>query len=340
MAFSPDEDSPIVPVWLEMPGLPANFYSEAMIRSIAGSIGPVLKVDRNTLCLIRTLAARVCVQLDVSKKLPHRVWIGTGNGGAWHPLLYPAPPLFCSSCNRLGHLPSTCKKKLAANAGPAAPLAEARGSVAPAGPQDGPPHLAAPAGTKRVWRPAMPNENSTAHSIGPPAAATDAIQQPPTLVEASAPPGLKDAGGSQIIPATQAEQSQTAAPAGPKRAWRPAKPSLIAFAPSNPPLAAARVHVQLPPPFDGATDLAGLQDAPRYGNAPSHNAPPIPKCADQQPPQIYTPRPVLLSSPLQVLTIRLVLPIMLLIHQTSTMLQVTHRFSCLLLILMLSLNLS
>ncbi|MQM18327.1 hypothetical protein Taro_051314, partial [Colocasia esculenta] len=110
MDFSPNKDSPVVPVWLHMPGLPANFFSEPMLRTIAGSIGPVLHIDQNTSRMIRADAAVVCVQLDVSKKLPDRVWVGVGGGGSWQPIVYPAPPLFCTSCSRLGHSTMNCKQ--------------------------------------------------------------------------------------------------------------------------------------------------------------------------------------------------------------------------------------
>ncbi|MQL71178.1 hypothetical protein Taro_003496 [Colocasia esculenta] len=109
MDFSPTKDSPLVPVWLHLPSLPANFYCEPMIRSIAGTIGPVLQVDQNTSKMIRADAAVACVQLDVSKKLPDRVWVGVGAGGAWQPILYPAPPLFCATCSRLGHATNNCR---------------------------------------------------------------------------------------------------------------------------------------------------------------------------------------------------------------------------------------
>lgn len=39
MYFSPEEDSPILPVWIAFPGLPVNFFVEPMLRSIAGNIG-------------------------------------------------------------------------------------------------------------------------------------------------------------------------------------------------------------------------------------------------------------------------------------------------------------
>ncbi|MQM04053.1 hypothetical protein Taro_036847, partial [Colocasia esculenta] len=119
--FSPHEDSPIVPVWLELPGLPVNFFHECMIRSIAGSIGPVLQVDKNTSSLTRSQAARVNVQMDISKQLPARVWVGIGANGFWQPVGYPDPPVFCLSCKRFGHQQSTCRRYPPADQQPTGP---------------------------------------------------------------------------------------------------------------------------------------------------------------------------------------------------------------------------
>ncbi|MQL71033.1 hypothetical protein Taro_003350 [Colocasia esculenta] len=110
MDFSPTKDSPLVPVWVQMPDLPANFYCEPMIRSIAGTIGPVLQIDLNTSRMIKTDASTVCIQMDVSKKLPDRVWVGIGATGRWQPLTYPAPPMFCTGCSRLGHTTKNCRQ--------------------------------------------------------------------------------------------------------------------------------------------------------------------------------------------------------------------------------------
>lgn len=111
MQFSPNADSSVLPVWISFPGLPANLFVEPMIRSIAGNIGKVLKIDPSTLNLSNTVAARVCVELDVTQSHPHRLWVGFPGGGAWQDILYPELPLFCSHCSRLGHSLNECKGK-------------------------------------------------------------------------------------------------------------------------------------------------------------------------------------------------------------------------------------
>ncbi|MQM20084.1 hypothetical protein Taro_053097 [Colocasia esculenta] len=117
MDFSPNKDSPIIPVWIELPALPANFYNTAMICTLARSIGPVLKVDRNTICLTRTQAARINVQMDTSKQLPERIWVGIGADGYWQAITYPDPPKYCNTCKRLGHLVSNYRKGPTARGG-------------------------------------------------------------------------------------------------------------------------------------------------------------------------------------------------------------------------------
>lgn len=111
MEFSPSANSPILPVWIAFPGLPINFFIEPLLRSIAGNVERVLKIDPFTLNLSNAMVARVCVELDVSKHLPSRVWIGCPGGGAWQEIQYPDILAFCSVCSRLGHSKEDCKGK-------------------------------------------------------------------------------------------------------------------------------------------------------------------------------------------------------------------------------------
>ncbi|MQL83188.1 hypothetical protein Taro_015688, partial [Colocasia esculenta] len=132
---------------MDLSGLPANFYNDAMIHSIAGSVGQVLQVHKDSQCLTRTHAAHVYVQLDVLTKLLERVWVGFGSGGIWQPLVFPDPPSFCQSCHRLGHLMSSCKKS----------------STPPAKDPDVLPEVIV---TRKEWRPvsSLPKNNETCHT--------------------------------------------------------------------------------------------------------------------------------------------------------------------------------
>ncbi|MQM14809.1 hypothetical protein Taro_047744 [Colocasia esculenta] len=68
MDFSPDEDSSLIPVWVEMPGLPANFYNEPMLKSIAGSLGQVLQapmvVNNNVTSTLLMPSDKIVMRFD------------------------------------------------------------------------------------------------------------------------------------------------------------------------------------------------------------------------------------------------------------------------------------
>lgn len=71
-----------MPIWIAFLDLSVNFFIEPLLHSIASNIGRVLKIDPSTLNLSNTMVARVCVELDVSKPPPSRVWIGFPGDGA------------------------------------------------------------------------------------------------------------------------------------------------------------------------------------------------------------------------------------------------------------------
>lgn len=71
-----------------------------------------MKVDHSTLNLSQTTAARVCIELDISKPRPTRVWIGLPIGRAWQDVLYPDLPTYCSSCSCIGHNVVNCKGQM------------------------------------------------------------------------------------------------------------------------------------------------------------------------------------------------------------------------------------
>lgn len=52
--FNEEEEHVLVPVWLELPGLPPNFYHEAFLKSVRTSIGVYLRRENATRCATRT----------------------------------------------------------------------------------------------------------------------------------------------------------------------------------------------------------------------------------------------------------------------------------------------
>ncbi|VFQ93968.1 unnamed protein product [Cuscuta campestris] len=65
------------------------------------------KVDNATLNFSRPKAARVCIEIDVSKNL--HIHLKHIDDDLFFQVLYEDPPSFCDSCQRLGHNATTCK---------------------------------------------------------------------------------------------------------------------------------------------------------------------------------------------------------------------------------------
>lgn len=54
--------------------------------------------------------ARVCIELDLSKPLDHKIWIGTSSeDGFWQSVEYEKLPKLCSHCSLQGHEESFCR---------------------------------------------------------------------------------------------------------------------------------------------------------------------------------------------------------------------------------------
>ncbi|MQL94634.1 hypothetical protein Taro_027289, partial [Colocasia esculenta] len=108
--FDFKSDPTTLPTWISFPGLPVNFYEEDYIKSIAGNIGPVLRVHEATIARTNTTAAVVCVELDIKKPRKERIWINYSNQGFWQYIDYGRMPSFCELCHRLVHLKETCNR--------------------------------------------------------------------------------------------------------------------------------------------------------------------------------------------------------------------------------------
>ncbi|VFQ90276.1 unnamed protein product [Cuscuta campestris] len=105
----PEEDSPIVPVWITIPNLPIHFHDQKALFCITSALGKPLKVDNATLNFAKPKAARVCIEVDVSKSLHQRIHVRHVDEDLFFQVLYEDPPSFCSSCHRLGHTSLSCK---------------------------------------------------------------------------------------------------------------------------------------------------------------------------------------------------------------------------------------
>ncbi|VFQ98797.1 unnamed protein product [Cuscuta campestris] len=104
-----EEDSPIVPVWISIPNLLIHLHHQSALFSIASMLGTPLKMDNATLNFSRPKLARVCVKVNVSKTLHQRIHVKHNYTDLFFQVIYEEPPLFCSSCRKLGHNQLSCK---------------------------------------------------------------------------------------------------------------------------------------------------------------------------------------------------------------------------------------
>lgn len=75
--FSPEKETPIVPVWITLPELPWHCYNKAFIAALLAPIGKTLYLDAASILKTRGSVAKVRIQLDITKDRPSHVWMGT-----------------------------------------------------------------------------------------------------------------------------------------------------------------------------------------------------------------------------------------------------------------------
>ena len=113
--FTPEEETPIVPIWVSIPGLPWHCYNKVFLKTILESIGKVLFLDSPTSQRNRGSTTRVKVQVDLTKDRPSHVWLGfkdaNPNKGRWLKVDYESIPSYCFYCRHQGHRDEECTIK-------------------------------------------------------------------------------------------------------------------------------------------------------------------------------------------------------------------------------------
>lgn len=109
--FDEEKETPLVPVWIMLPGLPPNFYHESFLRNITLPLGQYIRQDNSTRCATRTDGARICIKMDASKKPLDSFWIGIPHqaNSRLQEVVYETLPAYCGRCRMQGHNTFTCK---------------------------------------------------------------------------------------------------------------------------------------------------------------------------------------------------------------------------------------
>ncbi|KAH0672721.1 hypothetical protein KY284_023808 [Solanum tuberosum] len=110
--FTPEEETPIVPIWVALPELPWHCYNKVLLSTLLESIGKVLYLDSPTSQRTRGSMAMVRVQVDLTKARPPHIWMGLKNSdpnkGKWQKIQYEGIPDYCMYCKHQGLLDNVC----------------------------------------------------------------------------------------------------------------------------------------------------------------------------------------------------------------------------------------
>ncbi|XP_020686968.2 uncharacterized protein LOC110102827 [Dendrobium catenatum] len=96
------------PVWIRFPFLPQSCWDEENIARIASVIGTPLFLDGNSLRWGKREYARVCVRINLDKKLPKGVWIEGIQGRIFQKVEYEKMTSLCYHCGIIGHSKNSC----------------------------------------------------------------------------------------------------------------------------------------------------------------------------------------------------------------------------------------
>lgn len=102
---------PIVSIWVSLPGSPVHFHQRSTLFQIGSMLGTPMKLDTTTNEVLRPSVARLCIEIDVYKDLPFRVYIQVSSRCISRSVVYEDLPLYCATCSRLGHLVPNCGKE-------------------------------------------------------------------------------------------------------------------------------------------------------------------------------------------------------------------------------------
>ncbi|XP_071918822.1 uncharacterized protein [Coffea arabica] len=101
--FKAGQDCIIIPISVNLPGLPFPFFDKKLLLKIGSLIGRPLQVDAATLNIKRPSVARLLIEVDVAKPPLPRVWLGDEEHGQWQKVQLEVWPSFCGHCERIGH---------------------------------------------------------------------------------------------------------------------------------------------------------------------------------------------------------------------------------------------
>lgn len=96
--------------WVRVPRLPWEFWDQASLSTLLHQVGPVIRVDQNTLLRLKGKFARVCVHIDITRPLPGSLTITRQDRSMRVPLIYEGLHEVCPLCGGESHQLESCPK--------------------------------------------------------------------------------------------------------------------------------------------------------------------------------------------------------------------------------------
>lgn len=98
-----------LPIWIQFPGLPLEFWSINMLSKIGSVYGKPLYCDKCTISKMKLGFARILVEMDSSRDFPEMVELVDEQGMVFQQkVIYEWKPSICSNCRKFGHLKQEC----------------------------------------------------------------------------------------------------------------------------------------------------------------------------------------------------------------------------------------
>ncbi|KAF9600727.1 hypothetical protein IFM89_011414 [Coptis chinensis] len=98
-------------VWVRFPGLSLEYWEVKNLLAMGKTLGRPMHVDETTAMRKLGYFASVLVDIDLSKKIPDKIWVESKNYGVafWQEVRLGKLPDYCTHCKGVGHMVSSCR---------------------------------------------------------------------------------------------------------------------------------------------------------------------------------------------------------------------------------------
>ncbi|KAG8382714.1 hypothetical protein BUALT_Bualt05G0106100 [Buddleja alternifolia] len=106
--FDPNEESPIMPIWIKVFGLRPHWFHRQFLYHVASLIGKPLKLDEATTEIENPVVARICVEINVLERLQTDIPIQIDGKTNFFKVQYEGILEYCKIFRHQGHSIAAC----------------------------------------------------------------------------------------------------------------------------------------------------------------------------------------------------------------------------------------